>query len=48
MRIKLHIKDRLIEQKSQTGVLYADDMCLMASNEQDLQIINDNTSGCIT
>ena len=28
--------------------LYADDVCLMASNEQDLQIIFDNISGCIS
>ena len=29
-------KDGLIEKKSQAGFLYADDVCRMASNEQDL------------
>ena len=27
-------KDSVIEKKSQAGFLYADDVCLMASNEQ--------------
>ena len=40
-------KDGVIE-KSQAGFLYADDVCLMASNEQDMQIIFDNISGCIS
>ena len=40
-------KDGVIEEKSQAGVLYADDVCLMASNEQHLQTIFDNISGCI-
>ena len=35
------------EEKSQAGFLYADDVCLMASNEQHLQTIYDNISGCI-
>ena len=29
-------KDSEIEEKSQAGFLYADDVCLMASNEQHL------------
>ena len=33
------IKDGGIEEKSQAGFLYADDVCLMASNEQDTQTI---------
>ena len=41
-------KDGVIEQKSQAGLLYADDVYLMASNEQDLQMIFDNISGCIS
>ena len=41
-------KDGLIEKKSQAGFLYADDVCLMASNEQDLQMIFDKISGCIS
>ena len=32
-------KDGVIEKKSQAEFLYADDVCLMASNEQDLQMI---------
>ena len=40
-------KDGVIEKKRHTGFLYADDVCLMASNEQDLQMIFDNISGCI-
>ena len=39
-------KYELIEKKSQTGFLYAYEVCLMASNE-DLQMIFDNISGCI-
>ena len=30
-------KDEVIEEKSQAGFLYADDVCLMASNVQQLQ-----------
>ena len=41
-------KDGVIEKKSQAGFLYADDLCLIASNEQDMQIIFDNISGCIS
>ena len=40
-------KDGVIEETSQAGFLYADDVCLMASNEQHLQTIFDNISGCI-
>ena len=32
-------KDGVIEEKSQVGFLYADDVCLMASNEQYLQTL---------
>ena len=40
-------KDRVIEEKSQAGFLYADDVCLLASNEQHLQTIFANISRCI-
>ena len=40
-------KDGVIEEKSQFGFLYADDVCLMASNEQHWQTIFDIISGCI-
>ena len=39
-------KDGVIEEKSQAGFLYADDVCIMASNEQHLQTIFD-ISGCV-
>ena len=32
-------KEEVIEEKSQDEFLYADGVCLMASNEQDLQTI---------
>ena len=38
-------KDGVIEEKSQAGFLYADDVCLMASNEQPFKTIFDNISG---
>ena len=40
-------KDEGIEEKSQAGFLCADDVCQMANNEQHLQTIFDNISGCI-
>ena len=40
-------KDGVIEEKSQAGFMYADDVCLMTSNEQQLQNIFDNISGYI-
>ena len=39
--------DGVIEEKSQAGFPYADDVYLMASNKQHLQTIFDNISGCI-
>ena len=40
-------KHGVMEEKSQAGFLYADDVCLMASNEQHLQTVFDSISGCI-
>ena len=40
-------KDGGIEEKGQAGFLYADDACLMASNEQDMQTFFVSISGCI-
>ena len=40
--------DGVIEEKSQAGFRYADDVCLMASSEKHLQPIFDNISGCVT
>ena len=39
-------RDGLIVEKSQAGFLYADDVCLISSNEQDLQRMFDSISGC--
>ena len=41
-------RDGLFGGKSQASVLYADDVCLIASNEQDMQRIFDSISGCIS
>ena len=41
-------KDGVIEKKSQAGFLYADDVCLLESNEKDLQMIFDNINECIS
>ena len=41
-------RDGLIVQKIQAGFLYADDVCLITSSEQDLQRIFDSISGCIS
>ena len=41
-------RDVLIVEKSQAGFLYADDVCLIASNKQDLQRMFDSISGCIS
>ena len=41
-------RDGLIVEKSQVDFLYADDVCLIASNEQDMQRIFDSISGCIS
>ena len=40
-------RDGMTVEKSQAGFLYADDACLIASNEQDLQRIFDSISRCI-
>ena len=40
-------RDGMTVEKSQACFLYADDVCLIASNEQDLQRIFDSISGCI-
>ena len=41
-------RDGLMVEKIQAGFLYADDVCLITSNEQDLQRIFDSISGCIS
>ena len=32
-------KDGVMEWKSQAGLLYADDVCLMANSEEDMKVI---------
>ena len=32
-------KDGIMEWKSQAGLLYADDVCLMASSEEEIKVI---------
>ena len=41
-------RDGLMVEKSPAVFLYADDVCLIASNEQNLQRIFDSISGCIS
>ena len=36
-----------MEELKRRGRLYAYDVCLMASNEEDMQTIFDSISGCI-
>ena len=48
LRYLMADRDGLMVEKSQAGFLYADDVCLIASNEQDLQRIFDSISGCIS
>ena len=40
-------RDGMIVEKCLAGFLYADDVCLIVSNEHDLQKIFDSISGCI-
>ena len=36
-----------MEWKSQAGLLYANDVCLMASSEEDMKIIMDKVNACV-
>ena len=40
-------KDGVMEWKSQAGLLYADNVCLMASNEEDMNVIIEKVNECI-
>ena len=35
--------ERMVSWKSQAGLLYADDVCLMASSEEDMKVIMNNS-----
>ena len=36
-----------MEWKSQAGLLYADDVCLMASSEEDIKLIVEKVNACV-
>ena len=36
-----------MEWKSQSGLLYADDVCLMASSEEDMKVIMEKVNECV-
>ena len=37
----------VIEWKSQAGILYADDVCLMASSEEDMKVSMEKVNACV-
>ena len=39
--------DGLMEWKSQAGLQYADDVCLMASSEEDMKVIMEKMNACV-
>ena len=41
------IKDGVMEWKSQAGLLYADDVCLMANSEEDIKVIMEKVNECV-
>ena len=40
-------KDGVMEWKSQEGLLYADDVCLMANSEEDMKVIMEKVNECV-
>ena len=40
-------KDGVMEWKSQAGLLYADDVCLMANSEEDIKVIKEKVNECV-
>ena len=40
-------KDGVMEWKSQVGLLYADDVCLKASSEEDIKVIMEKVNKCV-
>ena len=40
-------KDGVMEWKSQAGLLYADDLCLMVSSEEDRKVIMEKVNECV-
>ena len=40
-------KDVVMEWKSQAGLLYADDVCLMGDSEDDIKVIIEKVNECV-
>ena len=40
-------EDGVMKWKSQVGLLYADDVCLMANSEEDLKVIMEKVNECV-
>ena len=40
-------KDGVMEGKSQSRLLYANDVCLMANSEEDMQVIMEKINECV-
>ena len=40
-------KDGAMEWKSQAGLLYAHDVCLMAGSEEDMKVIMEKLNACV-
>ena len=40
-------KDGIMEWKSQAGLLYTDDVCLMANSEEDMKVIMGKVNECV-
>ena len=40
-------KDGVLEWKSQAGLLYADDVRLMANSEEDMKVIMEKVNECV-
>ena len=40
-------KDGVIEWKSQAGLLYTDDVCLMVNSEEDMNVIMEKVNECV-
>ena len=39
--------DGVMELKSQTGLIYTDDVCLMASSEENMKVIMEKVNECV-
>ena len=43
----MYTRTGIIEWKSQAGLLYADDVCLMTSSEEDIKVIMKKGNECV-